>query len=138
MIACLNPLPSHSTYHDPHATHFRPQDDPIRIEAAHVIASLASSEEALSTLLDHEAPHAFLVAISYLQPTDSVALRSAIVRGLKSLTTALADVAGPSQWGLKATQSKIRGRVKDCLNYLFQVRTHDNVMNIAHPPKTQG
>lgn len=35
---------------------------------------------------------------------------------------AMADIAGPSQWGLKATKSKIQSRAKDGLNYLFQVR----------------
>jgi hypothetical protein len=121
LIACLNPPRTHPTYHESLGTSPRTQDDSIQIEAAQVIASLASSEEALSTLLDHEASHAFLVAISYLQPTDSISLRSAILRGLRSLSAAMADFAGPSQWGLKTKKSKIRNRAKDGLNYLFQV-----------------
>ena len=121
MIACLNPPHACSAFLGPHDNTSRQEDDAIRIEAAHIIASLASSEEALSTLLDHEAPHAFLVAISYFEPGSSTSLRSAIVRGLKSLTIAMADIAGPSQWGLKPNKSKIRNRTKDGLNYLFQV-----------------
>lgn len=121
LIACLNPPHACSAFLGPHDNASRQEDDTIRIEAAHVIASLAGSEEALSTLLDHEAPHAFLVAISYFEPGSSTSLRSAIVRGLKSLTIAMADIAGPSQWGLKPNKSKIRSRTKDGLNYLFQV-----------------
>lgn len=118
MIGCLNPP---HAYHDVHRPQLRSSDDSIRIEAAHVVASLAGSEDALSVLLDHEAPRAFLVAISYLQPTDSVALRSAIIRGLRSLIMALADIAGPSQWGLNSVKSRIQNRAKDGLGYLFQV-----------------
>jgi len=121
LVACLNPPHACSAFLEPHNNTSRPEDDAIRIEAAHVIASLAGSEEALSALLDHEAPHAFLVAISYFEPGSSTTLRSAIVRGLKSLAIAMANIAGPSQWGLKSNKSKIRNRTKDGLNYLFQV-----------------
>ncbi|KAL9708624.1 hypothetical protein Ac2012v2_008173 [Leucoagaricus gongylophorus] len=125
LIACLNPPHACSAFLEPHNNTSRPEDDAIRIEAAHVIASLAGSEEALSALLDHEAPHAFLVAISYFEPGSSTTLRSAIVRGLKSLAIAMANIAGPSQWGLKSNKSKIRNRTKDGLNYLFQTESLD-------------
>ncbi|KAF5346730.1 hypothetical protein D9756_010404 [Leucocoprinus leucothites] len=137
LIACLNPPHPHSLYHEPHDTSPLAQDDAIRIEAAHVIASLAGSEEALSTLLDHEAPHAFLVAISYLQPADSISLRSAIVRGLKSLAIAMADIAGPSQWGLRTKKSKICNRAKDGLNYLFQTESLDIYLPLLTDSSTQ-
>ncbi|KAJ3568008.1 hypothetical protein NP233_g5999 [Leucocoprinus birnbaumii] len=133
LIACLNPHP----YHEPHESSPRAEDDALRIEAAHVIASLASSEDALATLLDHEAPHAFLVAVSYLQPTDSISLRSAIVRGLRSLTMAMADIAGPSQWGLKSNKSKIRNRAKDGLSYLFQTESLDIYLPLLTDSSTQ-
>ncbi|KXN82010.1 O-methylsterigmatocystin oxidoreductase [Leucoagaricus sp. SymC.cos] len=125
LIACLNPPHIHPTYPEPHESTSWAQEDSIRIEAAHVIASLASSEEALSTLLDHEAPHAFLVAISYLQPSDPISLRSAIIRGLRSLIIAMADLSGPSQWGLMTHKSKVRNQTKDGLNYLFQIESLD-------------
>lgn len=118
LIGCLSPP---HAYHEAHSPQLRSNDDSIRIEAAHVVASLASSEDALSVLLDQDAPHAFLVAVSYLQPTDSVALRSAIIRGLRSLIMAMADIAGPSQWGLKSAKSRIQNKAKDGMSYLFQV-----------------
>jgi hypothetical protein len=118
LIGCLNPP---HTYHEAHRPQLRGNDDLIRIEAAHVIASLAGSEDALSVLLDLEAPRAFLLAISYLQPSDPVALRSTIIRGLRSLVIAMADIAGPSQWGLKSAKSRNQNRAKDGLSYLFQV-----------------
>ncbi|XP_006457243.1 hypothetical protein AGABI2DRAFT_188882 [Agaricus bisporus var. bisporus H97] len=134
LIGCLSPP---HAYHEAHSPQLRSNDDSIRIEAAHVVASLASSEDALSVLLDQDAPHAFLVAVSYLQPTDSVALRSAIIRGLRSLIMAMADIAGPSQWGLKSAKSRIQNKAKDGMSYLFQAESLDIYLPYLTDPSPQ-
>ncbi|KAF9545167.1 hypothetical protein CPC08DRAFT_823953 [Agrocybe pediades] len=98
----------------------------LRAEAAHVIASLSyGSEQALGTLLQANAPHAFLYAISHFTASDSNALRSAFSRGLRALASSIADVVGPSMWGLRPEQSTIRNGAQQALNYLFQTESLD-------------
>lgn len=115
--------------------------DDIRIEAAHVIASLSygmynlqyqsltsllyvsylGSLDALRTLLQFNAPQAFLFAISLFQPSDSPKLKSAFARALRALAVAIAEVVGPPQWGLHDNSPDIRTEAKAALDYLFQV-----------------
>jgi armadillo repeat-containing protein 8 len=83
---------------------------------------IPGSHEALRSLLQANAPQAFLYAISNFQPTDSVLLRSAFARALRALTVAIADAVGPSQWGLRTECPDIRNEAKAALDYLFQVR----------------
>ncbi|KAG0707819.1 ARM repeat-containing protein [Suillus ampliporus] len=65
--------------------------DDIRIEAAHVIA-----------------------------PDDAVQLKPALARGLRVLSTAIAEVVGPSQLGLRTWSSDLRSEAKATLSYLFE------------------
>jgi len=121
----------------------------LRIEAAHVIASLsygcsyefthkvdilmtvylAGSEEALAALLRGNAHHALLYALSHFSSTDSAALRTAFSRALRALTSSLADVAGPSLWGLRPEAGAVRGVAQQALESLFQVRVISTSLN---------
>ncbi|KAF4608317.1 hypothetical protein EYR40_000661 [Pleurotus pulmonarius] len=105
------------------------QDD-IRIEAAHVLSSLSyGSEEALDSLLNARAVEACLHAISCLQPHDSNGLKSAFSRSLRSLATAVAEVVGPSQWGLRPEGSSVRDAARDALECFF----HPNSLDVYLP-----
>jgi armadillo repeat-containing protein 8 len=116
--------------------------DDIRIEAAHVISSisygidspeqstinlsltlLSGSEEAVHSLLQADALRSFLYAISRISPSDTASLKYALARGLRALTSAIADIVGPSQWGLGGDVSDMRSEAKEALDYIFQVRS---------------
>ncbi|KAF8065401.1 armadillo-type protein [Lyophyllum atratum] len=128
LIDCLN-YPKTPTPHDPRAS---PND--IRIEAAHVIASLSyGSDEALLSLLRANAPRAFLYAIAHFTPDDPPALRSAFARALRALTVSIADVVGPSQWGLGPGSSIAKDDAKDALEFLFQLDTLDTLLPLLSP-----
>jgi hypothetical protein len=112
----------------------------LRIEAAHVIASLSyglsliyltvaghlhrylGSEEALSTLLRANTHHAILYAISNFTKADPPLLRAAFSRALRALAASIADIVGPSLWGLKQDNSIVRNDAQQALQYFFQVR----------------
>ena len=112
----------------------------MRIEAAHVVASLSyglsqnyhtvtgrlhrylGSEEALSTLLRANTHHAIFYAISHFTKTDPPLLRAAFSRALRALAASIADVVGPSLWGLKRDNSIVRNDAQQALQYFFQVR----------------
>lgn len=114
------------------------QDD-IRIEAAHVIASLSygidhsflthlhlftlalGSSEALKGLLAANAVQAFLFAIANFQPSDTPALRAAFARALRALAVAVADAVGPPMGGLQTHPSEARDEATVALNNLFEV-----------------
>ena len=83
----------------------------------------AGSDEALGSLLQANVHHAFLYAISHFTPTDSNALRSAFSRGLRALAASIAEIVGPSMWGLRPEKSSIRNAAQQALSYLFQVRS---------------
>ncbi|KZP08740.1 ARM repeat-containing protein [Athelia psychrophila] len=82
----------------------------VRIEAAHVIASISyGSLPALHALLAASAPQALLFALSPLStPTPTPAptqphptsLIAALARALRALAAATADAVGPGLWGL--------------------------------------
>ncbi|KAI8989797.1 ARM repeat-containing protein [Trametes punicea] len=98
----------------------------IRIEAAHIVASLSyGSLEALRTLLRLDALQALLYAISTLRLSDQPALKAALTRSLRALAAAIADAVGPSQWGLSPTVSDVRPEAKVALDYLFQPEVLD-------------
>ncbi|KAG9226457.1 hypothetical protein CCMSSC00406_0003336 [Pleurotus cornucopiae] len=100
------------------------QDD-IRIEAAHVLSSLSYG----IVLLNARAVEACLHAISCLQPHDSNGLKSAFSRSLRSLATAVAEVVGPSQWGLRPEGSSVRDAARDALECFF----HPNSLDVYLP-----
>ncbi|CDO73638.1 hypothetical protein BN946_scf185014.g108 [Trametes cinnabarina] len=98
----------------------------VRIEAAHIIASLSyGSPDALRTLLRLDALQALLYAISTLPPSEQSSLKAALTRSLRALAAAIADAVGPSQWGLSPTVSDARPEAKVALDYLFQPEVLD-------------
>jgi armadillo repeat-containing protein 8 len=83
------------------------------------------SEEALSTLLRANTHHAIFYAISHFTKADSPLLRAAFSRALRALATSIADIVGPSLWGLKKDNSIVRDDAQQALQYFFQVRPLD-------------
>lgn len=81
------------------------------------------SPDALRTLLRLNTPQALLYAISTFPTTESATLKAALTRALRAVAAAIADVVGPSQWGLATSVSDLRAEAKAGLDYLFQVRT---------------
>ncbi|TFK46722.1 ARM repeat-containing protein [Heliocybe sulcata] len=131
LIDCVEP----ATAYDPRYLE-TPED--LRIEAAHVVSSLAYGPEAgLRNLLRISAHHAFICAISSLQPTASLALKAALVRGLRIVAASIAESVGPSLWGIQAEKSEGRGDSVIALDYLFQVETLDLYMPLLADPSTQ-
>ncbi|TFK23714.1 ARM repeat-containing protein [Coprinopsis marcescibilis] len=96
----------------------------MRVEAAHIISSLAyGPESTLGCLLQHDAPRALIFAISNFTPQDSVALRSAFVRALKTVSVGLADIVGPPLYGIPVTErSSILVEAKEALGQILNVR----------------
>lgn len=104
----------------------------IAIEAAHIIASVAyGTEDALASLLRADALRAILFALSRLPHSDAHTLRAALTRALRALSAALADIVGPSQWGLRPDSSILRNDAAIALDVLFQVRMSQD---ISFPP----
>ncbi|KZT08845.1 uncharacterized protein LAESUDRAFT_623838, partial [Laetiporus sulphureus 93-53] len=119
------------------------QDD-IRIEAAHVIASLSyGSEGALKTLMRYNAHQAFVYAIVSFRPPESPKFRAAFARALPQLLAnairvpihhvavsdwlpvadRLKEVKGKRAWekpGLSSSSSRRNGRVMRSLIALLQ------------------
>ncbi|KAI5900820.1 uncharacterized protein SCHCODRAFT_02044636 [Schizophyllum commune H4-8] len=128
LVQCLNHPPPSS---DPQSS----QDD-IRIEVAHIIASLSyGSDRALATLLHANALGSLLLAISNFRPNEPSRLRAAFARALRALGVAIADIVGPALWGLRPDDdSEIKDRAKDALSMLFQETTLDIYAPLlAHP-----
>ncbi|EGN95883.1 hypothetical protein SERLA73DRAFT_162574 [Serpula lacrymans var. lacrymans S7.3] len=101
------------------------QDD-VRIEAAHVISSISyGSDDALRSLLQASALHALLFALSTLKPYDPIALQTALLRALRTMSTAVAEVVGPSQLGLCSYSSDTRDEAKAVLDFLFELENLD-------------
>ncbi|KII88263.1 hypothetical protein PLICRDRAFT_41422 [Plicaturopsis crispa FD-325 SS-3] len=100
--------------------------DDVRIEAAHIIASIAhGSQDAVRSLLRADAHKAFLHAIAKFQPLDPVPLKASFARALRALAVAIADAAAPSQWGLAHDHSEIKVEAKAALDTLFQIKSLD-------------
>ncbi|KAI0672837.1 ARM repeat-containing protein [Trametes maxima] len=131
LIECINNPPSTAGEPDRTITE-------VRIEAAHIIASLSyGSLEALRTLLRLEALQALLYAISTSPPSDPSDLKAALARALRALASAIADAVGPSQWGLSPTISGVRSEAKVALEYLFQLEVLDVYIPWLLHPSTQ-
>lgn len=62
-----------------------------------------------------------LYALSRLALVDKAVLEPPFVRALKTLTTALADASGSSQYGLRQHTSAIRQEAEEAVDNLFQV-----------------
>ncbi|KAJ7080182.1 armadillo-type protein [Mycena belliarum] len=124
LVQCLNdPPPSDSSGED------------LRVEAAHVIASISyGSEAVLGTLLRCDAPRAFLYAISKLSPEDPAILRAAFARGLRALAIAIADTVGPSLWGLRDERSTIKNDAEAALDSIFQIESLDVFLPLLVDP----
>ncbi|KAL1754819.1 armadillo-type protein [Schizophyllum commune] len=129
LVQCLNhPPPSP----DPQSS----QDD-IRIEVAHIIASLSyGSDRALTTLIHANALGSILLAISNFRPNEPSKLRAAFARALRALGVAIADIVGPALWGLRPDDSEIKDSAKDTLNMLFQETTLDIYAPLLVHPAT--
>ncbi|KAF7308047.1 hypothetical protein MKEN_01167000 [Mycena kentingensis (nom. inval.)] len=110
--------------------------DDLRVEAAHVIASISyGSEVVLTTLLRCDAPRACLYAISKLTADDSPALRGALARGLRALATSLADTIGPAHWGLLEERSPgLRSAAEAALDAFFQTEALDVILPLLGDP----
>ena len=56
-----------------------------------------------------------------MHATEPPSLKAALSRGLRVITTALADVVGPSEWGLQLRIPDSQSDAKDTLDTLFEV-----------------
>jgi hypothetical protein len=127
LVNCL------TSYADSQGSH-----DDIRIESAHVIASISyGSEVALVSLIRANALHAFLFALSNMKPHDPVQLKSALARGLRVLSTAIAEVVGPSQLGLRTWSPDLRSEANVALNYLFEFDCLNIFLPLLADPSSQ-
>ncbi|KAF8991804.1 hypothetical protein BDQ17DRAFT_1332689 [Cyathus striatus] len=95
LVQCLNP---------PHSS---PE---IRIEAAHVLASLAYGIDHSLVSLRARTHQALIYALAHIQPTDAPALAVALARALRAVMCAAADVMGPPLWGLCVHYERWKGR----------------------------
>ncbi|KAG8961672.1 hypothetical protein FRC03_005080 [Tulasnella sp. 419] len=95
----------------------------IRIEAAHVVSSLAyDSASGTLELLRYSSLQALLHAILHLQPDDSFELRLALCRALKSIVVSCAEIVGPSLWGLgREYDPDTKEAARSALEELFQL-----------------
>lgn len=89
--------------------------------------SILGSEVALVSLIRANVLHAFLLALSNIKPHDPVQLKSALARGLRVLSTAIAEVVGPSQLGLKTWSPDLRSEATVALSYLFEVNRFPSI-----------
>ncbi|KAK7042068.1 ARM repeat-containing protein [Favolaschia claudopus] len=127
LVQCLNDPPPAD-----------PRGEDIRIEAAHVIASVSyGSEVVLGTLLRCDAPRAFLYAISKFNDHDTSSFRSAFARGFRALAIAIADTVGPSQWGLREERTTIKDEAEAALDFLFQIESLDVYLPLLVDPSPQ-
>ncbi|KAF7986638.1 hypothetical protein HWV62_26456 [Athelia sp. TMB] len=108
----------------------------VRIEAAHVIASISyGSLPALHALLAAAAPHALLRALAALPTPAPGSLLAALARALRALAAAAADAAGPSLWGLRAAPHPPSALARAAAAELFAPDALDVVLPLlAGPP----
>jgi armadillo repeat-containing protein 8 len=96
-----------------------PED--IRLEAATIISSLSyGSEKALTTLLRTNALGDVMYALSRMDSSTSP-VKVALVRAMKSIANALAEIVGPQLWWLGPDRSSLRQDAADSLSFLFDV-----------------
>ncbi|KAF5323748.1 hypothetical protein D9619_012877 [Psilocybe cf. subviscida] len=138
----------------------RAAHEALKIEAAHVVASLAhGSDNAIAVVLRARAIHHFIYALSTFTSSNSTpVLRHAYMRGLRACASGAADVVGPSLWGLKPERgmdgfspsddveeqerrkqrtARMWADAKEALDYLFQVESMDIYLPLlVLPPPT--
>ncbi|CAA7262370.1 unnamed protein product [Cyclocybe aegerita] len=135
LIDCLNPPNSDV----PPSPSSKSAQDALRIEAAHVVASLSyGSEEALGILLRANTHHALLYAVSRFTKADGVGLRAAFSRALRTLASSLAEVVGPSLWGLRPETSMIRSEAQQALDQIFLIESLDIYLPLLVPGTTSS
>ncbi|KAI6138113.1 hypothetical protein BKA82DRAFT_4250607 [Pisolithus tinctorius] len=101
------------------------QDD-IRIEAVHIISSLAyGSETVLSGLLRANAHQEVVRALTSPHALGTPQLKAALARGLRVLASSMADVVGPSQGPMRTYTSEHRAEAKVALSFLFEYECLD-------------
>ncbi|KAI0822769.1 ARM repeat-containing protein [Trametes gibbosa] len=130
LIECVHAPPSAGLQNE--------SETELRVEAAHIIASLSyGSCDALGTLLRLAALQTLVYAVSTFQPSDPPVLRAALTRALRALAAAIADAVGPSQWGLAPTVSDVRADAKIALDFLFQPEVLDVYMPLLLDSSSQ-
>jgi hypothetical protein len=83
----------------------------------------SGSQDALKVMLRAGAPQAFLVALSRFHSSDSLALRCASARAIRTLGIAIAEAVGHPLWGLRPENPEIRDEATAALDHIFQVST---------------
>lgn len=83
--------------------------------------SFLGPPDALGSLLVHRAHHALLYALAHSNPSDPLALQSALARALRMLACATADVAWPGRWGLRPELHACKLEARAALDYFFEV-----------------
>lgn len=83
----------------------------------------SGSQLALSTLLRLNTAEVLVGSIAQFDPaSDPLTLKSAYARALRALIASVADVVGPSEYGLRPEyNSELRGRAREVLDLLFSV-----------------
>lgn len=120
LVSCLN-RPTTPSTREPQGS----QDD-IRIEAVHVISSLAyGSEITLSSLLRANAHQEVVRALANPHVLDDHRLKAALARGLRVLANSMADVVGHSHGPIRAYTSEHLAEAKVALNFLFEYECLD-------------
>ncbi|KAI6124717.1 ARM repeat-containing protein [Pisolithus croceorrhizus] len=120
LVSCLN-HPATLNTREPQGS----QDD-IRIEAVHVISSLAyGSEITLSSLLRTNAHQEVVRALANPHALEVPRLKAALARGLRVLASSMADVVGPSYGPIRAYTPEHRAEAKVALNFLFEYECLD-------------
>ncbi|KAG5733545.1 hypothetical protein E4T56_gene17152, partial [Termitomyces sp. T112] len=110
----------------------------VRIEAAHVVASLSyGSDDALLALLRAHAHHALLYALANFAKNDLPPLRAAFARALRALAASVADAVGPSQWGLGPTSTVAEHHAQDALEFLFLPESLDTLLPLLSDTTAQ-
>ncbi|KAI5990570.1 ARM repeat-containing protein [Pisolithus orientalis] len=120
LVSCLNHPATPST------CEAQGSQDDIRIEAVHIISSLAyGSETALSGLLRANAHQEVVRALTSPHALGTPQLKAALARGLRVLASSMADVVGPSQGPMRTYTPEHRAEAKIALNFLFEYECLD-------------
>ncbi|KAL4068184.1 ARM repeat-containing protein [Scleroderma citrinum] len=131
LVSCLN-HPAHTT------TEPQGSKDDIRVEAAHVISSLAyGSDTTLASLLRANAHQEIIRALANPHTIGVLSPKSALSRGLRVLASAIADVVGPSEGPMRTYAPELRAEAKVALNYLFEYECLDTYLPLLEDMSPQ-
>ncbi|KAI0086228.1 ARM repeat-containing protein [Irpex rosettiformis] len=114
-------------------------EDELRIEAAHILASLSyGSPEALRPLLKTNALPAMVLAISTRWgPPSPLSVKIALARVMKTLGAAAVDIVGPAQWGLHANHPEILEDAKTALDNMVTIEALDVCLSLLTSSSSQ-